>query len=292
MPQAVRKAVSIVFGLLSTTVTVYSAVDSNKASGNKQVCTGYGLDDAGKPRSHDVTPIAQPKTCSTCGEVPHYAVQKGRPVDGGWVVFSDEDTVAIAADAVPYQKSVNLTPHPFGAVDELTAVGDKLYHLVPDAGQEGTYALLATFIASHPETAFMGEYAPRSAIGQYRVLVRDGVIMLQQRIRTEKVRSAPVFDKPEVPAQNLAMADMFLSMDGVVTEYDPETYRDKAAEKVAAIVATKDVLAGVATTDAPAAVATTGGTVADNMAALTAMLAQHGAIPAETPAKKGKKKAA
>src|SRR5690606_14685355 len=84
------------------------------------------------------------------------------------------------------------------------------------------------------------------------------------RTRAGTLREAPELDL-EVDTELVGLAEQMLER--AVSDYDPATYADSAAEKIAAIVATKEVVP-VAAEETPAAAAT----VVDLKAALREQL--------------------
>lgn len=273
--RSIASGVALQFGLISASVSMTSALDKAAAtSGNVQVC------DAG----HDARRISQPKVCPECGEVPFQQLKKARPVEGGLVVLEEEDLVELSKDAERFKKAASVSAHPAEQVEVLTTAGEKMYFLTPDKGHEAGYAALLGLVDAHPDLAFMTQWTPRSASAQFRLRSYKGALVFQERTRAGTVRDAPDVTLGDNSAL-IAMAEQFLAMPGLIVDYDPETYADKTEERLAAILATKEVVAVAGeqvSTVTPEA-------VDDLMAKLQAHLA---AAAPETPARpaKGKKK--
>lgn len=258
----VAKNVALSFGLLTTNVSVHSAIEP--AVTNKSVCVGtLGVE-------HPPTPIRQERVCSTCGPVPYTSVRKAREVPGGYVLLEDEDLTAARASAVEYKKRAALTPHPASEVELATATGDKLYHLVPEAGFELAYAVLHDLLNNHPELAFCCQWTPRTSAGLFTVRAHRGLLVMQERIRPAAMRPAPSILIAAVPEAMTGMAETVLAMPGMVTAFDPGTYADTYTDTLAGIVAGRDVTPGL---DNPTP---TGPITAapDALSALAAMLAR------------------
>jgi non-homologous end joining protein Ku len=271
---AVAKGVALSLGLVTASVSIYSAIEPTK-TGNKNCCVGT----AGA--EHDPTPISQVNRCATCDrDVPYGDIVKAHPVGDGFVVLEDTDIESAKADATAMKKVAAMAPKLAAEVEVTMASGEKLYHLVPELGHETTYAILRHLVREHPELAFMVQWTPRSNAGTFRVLHRDGVLMLSERVIPGRIKATPEV-KAEAPEAMLAMGEQILALPGVVTDFDPETYTDKYAENLAAIIATKQIVAagGTATVSAPSMPAGQ----QNAMAALEAMLAA--AAPAPAPAK-------
>lgn len=255
-PRYVAKGVALSLGLLTASVKLSAAVASKpRSEANVMVC------DTG----HAARQIRAPRVCDECGgEVPFQQLKKARPVEGGLVVLDDEDLAELKKDAERFKARASITAHPAEQVALLTGVGDKMYFLHPERGHEAAYATFLALVEAHPELAFVTQWTPRSAVAHFQVFARDGVLMFQERTRAGTLREAPELDL-EVDTELVSLAEQMLER--AVSDYDPATYADSAAEKIAAIVATKEVVP-VAAEETPAAAAT----VVDLKAALREQL--------------------
>lgn len=227
----VASGVALSFGLISTAVDLTSALDKVSGTGNVRVC------DTG----HPATRITQPVTCPECGPIPYQQLKTARPVEGGLVVLEAEDLKEVRGDADAFKKKATISAHPAEQVEVRTSVGEKMYYLTPAKGHEAGYAAILSLVQSHPELAFMTQWTPRSSVAQFRVRAYNGALVFQERTREGTVRPAPDVSLGD-NEQLLAMAEQFLAMPGMVVEYDPTTYADKSQERLAAIVATKEVV--------------------------------------------------
>jgi non-homologous end joining protein Ku len=270
----VASGVALQFGLISAAVSMTSALDKVASSGNVMVCDN----------GHPAQQIRSPKWCDACdGEVPFQQLKKARPVEGGLAVLEASDLAEVNADAQAFKKSVQVSAHPAEQVEVRTSVGEKMYFLTPDKGHEAGYAAVLGLVSNHPELAFMTQWTPRTAAAQFQVRAYDGVLVLQERTRAGTVRSAPDVTLGDNEAL-VAMAEQFLAMPGLVTDYDPETYADKSQERLAAILATKEVVPTAdATTVTPVV-------VDDLMAKLAAHLSQAAAKEDKPAPKKARAK--
>jgi non-homologous end joining protein Ku len=270
-PRNVASGVALSFGLIATSVDLTSALDRISGTGNVLVC------DAG----HDPRRITMAKSCPECGEVPAQQLKHARPVEGGLVLLTDEDLAEASADAAGFKKVASVTAHPAPQVEVLTSVGEKMYFLVPQRGHEAPFAALLALVDAHPELAFMTQWTPRSAASQFRLRSFGGTLVFQERTRTGQVREAPVLNLGD-NAPLVALAEQFLAMPGMVSDYDPATYADTFRAKLDAIVASKDVIPtseGAATAAVPVAGVTD----------LMAKLAQHVAAGTKPANRRGKK---
>ena len=274
---AVAKGVALSLGLVTASVSVHSAIESSK-TGNKNCCAGSPL------APHDLTPISQVNRCGTCNsDVSYVDIVKAHPVGDGFVRIEAEEITEAKQDATALKKIAALTPHSAAEVEVATVNGDKAYYLTPDLGHETTYAIIRSLVVTHPELAFVCQWTPRTNASMFRLQHRDGTLMLTERIRPQGVKPAPVV-VADAPEAMLAMGEQVLLLPGVITDFDPATYVDSYEERLAAIIATKQVVAsgGQVTAAAPAMPAGQ----QNAMLALQAMLAA--AAPA-APAPKAKR---
>lgn len=273
---ALKKGVAFSVGLVTASCSINGAVEPKVS--NVTVCTGT---DPNNP--HDPSRISQRNVCSTCGEVPYTSLRKAREVGDGLVLLTAEEITTAKGDADKFKVQVALTPHPAATVYARTAPGEKAYYVTPDPGHETTYAVLMHMIQSAPELAFVGQWTPRSNAAQFRVIVRDGCLMMTELVREQSLKAAPAITA-EAPEALLKQAEQVLALPGVVTDYDPETYADRYEENIQALLATKQVV-GTSTTAAPAAPSIPANQAAA-MAQLEAMLAAAAPAPKKSRAKK------
>lgn len=274
---AVAKGVALRLGVITTSVSMHSAVESKKkASGNVMVC------DTG----HTAERISQQYFCPGCNDtVPYQQLKKAAQVDGGLAVLEAEDLAEAAVDVDKHKKEASVTAHPAEQVELLTSSGEKAYHLIPDPGHETAYATLLSLVARHPEMAFMTLWAARSALAQYRLVAHEGVLLLQERVAGSGMRpTPPLLLNFDSGLDELAEA----LLTQVSAEYDPKAYEDTHAVRLAKIVATKEVVPVASAKAAPSAVAPQG--AVDLMAALQAAVAPKPAAKARAPRKPRPKK--
>lgn len=218
--------IAIQFGLL--TVAAKSDVATVKAVTMSNLCVGQPGHDEHTPK-----PLRAPKTCDDCGVINDYDVlKKGVKTGQTYTVVDGEGlTEARAEYTQQYKDVLKLVPHPAGPFLTATAPGDSLHYVTPaDAAGADHYQLLVRLVAEHPELAFVGLYTPVSATGLYRLLVRDGVLVMEKRVREEGMKPAPSVGGIVNDAL-YAMLDAGLSM--FVTDYSPQAYEDLYAKAVA-----------------------------------------------------------
>ncbi len=228
----VAKGVALTFGLISASVRMSAALEGKAAgTSNVLVCT----------TGHDAKQISQPRMCPECGEVPYQQLKKARPVEGGLVVLEREEIEAAQADATKFKSKAAVTAHPAEQVDLLSGVGEKLYYLSPEPGNEQQYTTILALVAAHRELAFMTQWTPRTALAQFQVRAVQGVLALQERTAGGSMREVPDIQLEE-NEQLIGLAEQVLALPSSVCDYDPATYASHFEERIAEIVAGKTVV--------------------------------------------------
>lgn len=260
-------SITFQFGLVSFPAKLDKATETPVEM--KNLCVGQ----PNQP-SHDPTPLTAPRTCAECGPiVDNTVIVKGIKQGSSYAITTQEKVAeAKIQNTDAYKGKVNLIPHPAADFEAHTAPGRSLYFLTPDPAAVDHYALMVRLISSHPELSFVSLYTPRSSAGLYRVVVRDGVLVMEERTRGQAIKAAPQVGGT-VNDQLYAMLDGVLGT--LVTAYDPDAYEDKYAVAVnlLAIQAQDMVSLGkAATADAPTAVSSD-----DDLMAKLAQLAKAAA---------------
>lgn len=228
--------IEINLGLIGAKVRVHSAVEKAQ-TGLRTICTGAG--------KHPPTPITQPITCGTCGvldESEKEALVKGVAVGDGWKIVTKGDIATVHDGMDALKKCVSIQVHPTGQVIDATVQGEKLYYLTPD-GNPKMYGLIATTIEARPDLAFMVVWVPRSTPSTYRVRVRDAVLMLEERVSLDALRPVPELEPAPADERYVSAAVSFVGT--LTAPFDPATYQDTSQQRLAALLADREVVVGV-----------------------------------------------
>lgn len=212
--------IEVQFGLLSFPGKADKAKETKESMSN--MCKGQ----PDKPE-HDPLPIKQPYTCTSCGPVTDYdSLVKGIKRGSTYAIVEQGD-VADAKDTYTkeYKDVINLVPVPSADFLAATGPGDTADYLIPaTAAGANHYQLLARLIAAHPELSFVGLHTPRSATSLYQVTVREGVLIMEKRTRSQDLKEAPSVGGEVNEALFAALDGM---LESLVTEFDPDAYEDK-----------------------------------------------------------------
>lgn len=237
--------ITVQLGLVSVACMSSGAI--YKPEEAKNLCVGQ----PGKPE-HDPSPSMAPATCGVCGPITDRNVLvKGYKTNAGSFALVSQEDVAEAKEtyANEYKKVLNLVPHPAQQFLAETAPADGLNFLTPaDAGSADHYQLLVKLVESHPELVFASLHTPRSATSLYMLRVKDGVLMMEKRTRTQNLKATPSVGgtvNEVLYAQLDGMLPMF------VVDYDPAAYEDKYVSALADMIATAEQVTPTGTTAAP-----------------------------------------
>lgn len=241
-----RNAV-LTFGLLTFPIKLDTATD--KAVSLTNLCPGQ----PGKG-AHDLSPVKMPRTCDSCGPITDYTVLKKGLKQGSSYVVLDASDLSTAKESYgsTYKGHLNFVPHPAEQFMKATAPGETLHYITPaDAGGANHYQMLVRLVADHPELSFVTLYTPVSATNLYVLSVRDDVLVLEQRVRTQALKPAPSVGGT-INEQLFDLLSTQISM--FVTEYNPDTYEDGYAAAVQALAeGAETVNVGTPATSAPVA---------------------------------------
>lgn len=214
-----RKAL-LTLGLTTFNVKITSAKD--KPVEMKNLCTGQNDAD------HAPLAITMPKQCPECGPITDYeSLVKGVPsADGGFVIQTQDEVAEAKADtAADYKGVLNFQPHPTAQVMAETSPGDSLSYLSPaDAGGHDAYATILKFVTEHPEVTLMTLHTPLSAVSQYILTVRNGVLALEQRTHGARLRDVEPITTGTVNDKLYKM--LVATVDVLMTDYDAAEYED------------------------------------------------------------------
>ena len=239
-------SITFQFGLVSFPAKLDKATETPVEM--KNLCVGQ----PNQP-THDPTPLTAPRTCAECGPIVDNSVIVKGIKQGSSYAITTQEAVAEAKiqNTDAYKGKVNLVAHPSADFEAHTAPGRSLYYLTPDPAAADHYQLVARLIAAHPELSFVSLYTPRSAAGLYRVVVRDGVLVMEERTRGQALKAAPSIGGT-VNEQLYGMLEGVLGT--LVSAYDPDAYEDKYAVAINMLaVQAQDIVAlgKVPAADAP-----------------------------------------
>lgn len=242
--------IQVNFGLLSIPGKYEKATET--AVEMKNLClgqSGHGV--------HDAKPLIAPKQCPECGPITDFTtIAKGIKQGSAYAIVTQEDVKeAVIQNAEQYKHKIDIVPHPADEFLTFNAPSGSLYYITPTPGAEGHYALLLKLVTDHGgEFVFAGLHTIRTAANLWMLVVRNGVLCMQQMTRGQALKPAPqVDDDVNQPLYDLLEA----TLPTMAVEFNPDTYEDKYALAVAQLaIDAQDSVAfgsGGKAKDAPAA---------------------------------------
>lgn len=213
---------TIVFGLVSIPVKLYSAAESAATIRFNQI------------DRRDGSRVKQQLVSSKSGEiVPRDEIVKGYEFAKGQYVLFDKEELKALEVASTYMIDIEEFI-PDGAVDRMYF--DKAYYLGPDKGGARAYKLLSEALKATGRVA-IGRYAARGQ--QHLVMVRplDGGLLLEQLHYADEIRKfsdVPIEDV-EVKKAELDLAKQFIDQ-GASDSFDPGKYRDEVRDQILALI--------------------------------------------------------
>lgn len=242
---------------------------------------------------HPPSPRKMPSVCAVCGPVtdPSVLIKGIDNKDGTYTTITQDEVAEVKTEfASEHKGEISLVAHPAGPFYASTAPGESVSYLIPgSAAIENQYKTMVAFIEAHPELVFVGLHTPQSVTSLYQVTVRAGVLVMEQRKRTQELREVP-----SVGGEPMVKLGMFLDMtlEDSLSDYDPEAYEDKYAAAIAALAEdTSRLVEGVVGTDAKPAAKAAGKGLSDAQMAEKLAALSTGSAKAKKAAKSEEKAA-
>lgn len=274
----VRTGVTLAIGLARFTVNLETVVASSSGTRLRTLCN----------EGHSPSGLNQAYECPACqkrGPLSDFPL-RGKEVSKGQFAVVDRDTAAELRKVPPeLRETITITPHPAAEVTALTLPAGRSYYLTPDGiGMNQPYSLVAAFVRDHPEVALLAVFAVKGAPATYRLGWYREALVLVELAWPDAVRSAPVVPV-QTDAQLTPMLESFVAQ--ATAAFDPSTFVDARAQKLAEFLASQTPTSIAATTTVTTPSNPGGGL----MAALTASVeALRPKLDPTPPKGKGKKK--
>ena len=228
---ATTQPTMLTFTLLSFPIKLTKATETPVEV--KNLCPGSN----GKP-AHDPKPLVAPRRCPDCGEITDgYAnIVKGIKQGSAYAIVTQQEVAQAKADYhEQFKKQVTLVPHDSVDFEKHTVPNGSTYFVTPTSSvSEDHYQLLVTLIQTHPELSFVTMHTLRSAAYQWRMIVRDGVLVMEQRQRGALVKASPSVGGTVNPG---LLAVMEGALPTFVQPYDPNGYEDTFLDAIGTLAA-------------------------------------------------------
>lgn len=226
----IKSGVGLQLGLVNCTVNVKTAILTSKEVALSNICTGPSA-------THPPSGVKQKLECPECGNNDRSSFLKGHNTGTSkapsWAVV-DPDAVK-QSDASDQQKMVMaLSVVNAQAWSDHVLPSGTVYHLEPAKGQEAHYALLMHAVTSRQDAAFTTVWAARTLPALYRIEAWNGALLARQYAWPEYVEQSPAVSTSVDPAMAQLLDQL---VDGLLENYDPNSFVDTKAKKVAELVA-------------------------------------------------------
>lgn len=244
---------NITLSLGMVAMALKSEVAVEKPPETRNMCVGQP-----GQKAHDAMLIVAPKSCTACGDITDYAaLVKGVKQGSSYAILQQEDVAEAKEEySQQYKGVLNIVAHPAAQFLAETAPGDTLHYLTPaDTATENRYKVMVKLVESHPELVFASLHTPSSATALFMLGVRDGVLVMEKRTRSQALKPTPSVGG-EVNDAMYAQIEGMLPL--FVTDYDADAYEDKYATALAELIANAETVTSgtetTAKTKAPATV--------------------------------------
>lgn len=230
---AVRPTVSNVtvsLGLVSFTADLLAATKSKQSKARTaskvMVCPLCEKDDK-------LVALHQQFACDAHGAFAKGDAGTAIMVDGELLPAPPED-VAEATKTAGVRDLIGLTVHPAAQVEAHTFASGNIYRLRP-RDNEANYALIRELVSTLPETAFLCEVTNKGATLLYRLVTRDGWLVLAELVRPDRIHELEELPEMAFDPRLLEMGrDLAASMG---EPFHPADYVDRRKARLEALAA-------------------------------------------------------
>lgn len=228
--------VRIEFGLMTLAAKMEGAIDKPPSFSN--LCQGQPGHEP-----HDPKPLKAPRRCDDCGEITDTTVLVKGIRQGKTYTIVEQAEIAEAKEkyTAEYKGALNLVPHPAREFLDATAPGESVHYLTPaDKSGENVYQMLRRVVEEHPDVVLVSLYTPVSATSLYMLTVRNGVLVLEQRTRTQALKPAPSVGGEVTNEKLYKMLEG--TVEAMLTPYNPDDYEDGYRNAIRDIAASRDAV--------------------------------------------------
>jgi non-homologous end joining protein Ku len=255
-PRKYSSDVSISFGLVTLTGSLYPLASKEKEGSFKTACPTCGAEGI-------ASRMSQGYTCTTDSTHGPFAVGecfKCKEVGDKLVLVSAEEVEQVRGTEDETASLLRLRVHPAAQVNRKAWPTGNSYWFEPNKGSEQSYGLMAD-LAGEPDFAFTGTMILRKQEKFFRIIRAEFGIVLEELYRPEQVHD---FEMPTTNYNGELISMALELVEKQMTDFDPSDYRSTVGDRMAEMLAAKD---GTGTID-PGVPAKSKATPADDLAAL------------------------
>ena len=226
------KNVTVAFGLVSFPVDVMPAITSKttkaRVASTTLVCPTCETEG-------NLHPLKQRYLCEH--DASHGPFGKA---DAGTAIQIDGELRAAPAEAVTEARQlegergvIDLSVHPAAQVEAHTFSSGNIYRLRP-TGNESHYGLVAE-LARNRDIAFLCEVTNKGATLLYRLIERDGALVLTELVRPERVTETDPLPDVSFDPKLLATGESLVT--SLDEPFDPAAFEDRRKARLEAMAA-------------------------------------------------------
>lgn len=232
--RATSSNVTVSFGLISFPVDLVAATKSKqakaKSASTAMICPTCEHDKTLLTEGKNLVPLHQAFVCET-----HGSFAKG---DAGTALVVDGEMRPVSVEAVVEAKKadgvrdvIELTVHPADEVEAHTFPSGNIYRLRPK-GNEAHYGLVLE-LARNASVAFICEVTNKGATMLYRLVERDGVLVLTELVRPDRITEAEPM--PDVSFDTKLLATGQSLVEVLCEPFDPAAWADRRKARLEAL---------------------------------------------------------
>jgi non-homologous end joining protein Ku len=230
--RATMSNVTVAFGLVSFPVDLMPATASKRAKARTASTTLVcpTCNDAGELR-----PLKQRYLCehdSDHGPFGRSDAATAIEIDGVLQAAATEAVAEVMATDTE-RGAIELTVHPADQVEAHTFTAGNIYRLRPK-GNEAHYGLVAE-LARNREIAFLCEVSNKGATLLYRLIERDGVLVLTELVRPDRINETEVLPDVSFDPKLLATGEALVS--SLSEPFEPAAFIDRRRARLEAMAA-------------------------------------------------------
>lgn len=231
-PRKYSSDVSISFGLVTLTGSIYPLASKEKEASFKTACPTCA-------EGGVASRMTQGYTCTADSDHGPFSVgecARCQEVGDNLVLVSAEEVEAVKGADGEGSTALRLRVHPAAQVNRKAWPTGNSYWFEPNKGSEQSYGLMAD-LAGEPDFAFTGTMVLRKAEKFFRLVRAEFGIVLEELFRPEQVHD---FEMPAT-GYNGELISMALELvEKTMTDFDPSDYRSTVGDRMAELLAAKD----------------------------------------------------
>lgn len=231
-PRKYSSDVTISFGLVTLTGSIYPLASKEKEASFKTACPTCAADDIASRMTQGYTCTADPShgpfavgECARCQEV-----------GDNLVLVSAEEVEQVRGVEEGTGSALRLRVHPAAQVNRKAWPTGNSYWFDPNKGSEQSYGLLSD-LAGEPDFAFTGTMVLRKQEKFFRIVRAEFGLVLEELFRPEQVHD---FVMPDTGYNGELIAMALELVERQMTDFDPSDYRSTVGDRMAEMLAAKD----------------------------------------------------